>query len=185
MSERNTVIRSMHDLGLAAWFGGSLMGAVGVNGAASEAKDPRERLRLASAAWMKWAPVQAAALMMHAVGGVGLVVANRERLMAQPESRTNTLIKTALTLAAAGVTLYSGVLGMRVAKRPDEDAVGATEPAPGASAEIESAQNQFKVLQWIPPVLTAVIIVLAAQQGEQQRPIAGLAQSKLRWLIRR
>lgn len=26
MSERNTVLRSLHDVGLAAWFGGSLMG---------------------------------------------------------------------------------------------------------------------------------------------------------------
>ncbi|MFF2206234.1 hypothetical protein [Streptomyces sp. NPDC058145] len=36
MSGRNTVIRSLHDLGLAAWFGGSLMGAVGLNGAARQ-----------------------------------------------------------------------------------------------------------------------------------------------------
>ena len=34
MAQDNTVARSLHDLGLAAWFGGSLMGAVGVNGAA-------------------------------------------------------------------------------------------------------------------------------------------------------
>jgi len=26
MSERNTLLRSMHDVGAAAWFGGSLMG---------------------------------------------------------------------------------------------------------------------------------------------------------------
>jgi len=32
----NTVARTLHDLGLAAWFGGSLMGAVGLNGAAAE-----------------------------------------------------------------------------------------------------------------------------------------------------
>jgi hypothetical protein len=29
MAQDNTVARSLHDLGLAAWFGGSLMGAVG------------------------------------------------------------------------------------------------------------------------------------------------------------
>lgn len=40
MSERNTVVRAMHDLGLAAWFGGSLMGAIGLNGAANESADP-------------------------------------------------------------------------------------------------------------------------------------------------
>ena len=48
MSQRNTLVRSMHDLGLAAWFGGSLMGVVGLNGAASEAKSPTERLRISS-----------------------------------------------------------------------------------------------------------------------------------------
>ena len=28
----NALARTLHDLGLAAWFGGSLMGATGVNG---------------------------------------------------------------------------------------------------------------------------------------------------------
>jgi len=30
MSERNTVLRSMHDIGLAGWSGGPLIGAVGL-----------------------------------------------------------------------------------------------------------------------------------------------------------
>jgi hypothetical protein len=38
MAQVNTVARSLHDLGLAAWFGGSLMGAVGLNGAAGAAR---------------------------------------------------------------------------------------------------------------------------------------------------
>ena len=46
MSERNTVLRSMHDIGLAGWFGGSLMGAVGLNGAAAQAANPAERLQI-------------------------------------------------------------------------------------------------------------------------------------------
>ena len=40
MSSRNTLVRSLHDLGAAAWFGGSLMGAVGVNGAAASCAIP-------------------------------------------------------------------------------------------------------------------------------------------------
>ena len=71
MAERDTLIRSMHDLGAAAWFGGSLMGAVGVNGAADAAKDPTERLRLSSIGWAKWTPWQVAAVGVHAVGGIG------------------------------------------------------------------------------------------------------------------
>ena len=51
MSERNTVIRSLHDVGLAAWFGGSLAGAVGINGAAADVPDRNQRLRVANAGW--------------------------------------------------------------------------------------------------------------------------------------
>ena len=43
MSTRNTLVRSLHDLGAAAWFGGSLMGALGVNGAAAQVRDPTGR----------------------------------------------------------------------------------------------------------------------------------------------
>ncbi|MBC7373398.1 MAG: hypothetical protein H7323_05350, partial [Frankiales bacterium] len=54
MSERNTLAHALHDLGLAAWFGGSLMGAVGVNGAAADVDDPRQRARVANAGWARW-----------------------------------------------------------------------------------------------------------------------------------
>ena len=77
MSERNTILRSMHDLGAAAWFGGSLMGAVGLNGAASDVADPTERARVAAAGWARWAPVNAAAVGAHLLGGLGLLVATR------------------------------------------------------------------------------------------------------------
>jgi hypothetical protein len=51
MADDNTVSRSLHDLGLAAWFGGSLMGAIGVNGAAAQVEEPKQRLRVACAGW--------------------------------------------------------------------------------------------------------------------------------------
>lgn len=35
-------------------------------------------------------------------------------------------------------------------------------------------QRQQKVLQWVLPALTGALIVLGAQQGEQQRPVVGL-----------
>src|SRR5512133_4312006 len=53
MSERNTVVRSLHDLGLARWFGGSLAGVVGFNGAAADVPDEKLRLRVANAAWAR------------------------------------------------------------------------------------------------------------------------------------
>jgi len=179
MSERNTFVRSLHDLGLAAWFGGTLMGAVGLNGATAKANDPAERLRLSSVGWGKWAPVQLAAIAVHGVGGIGLILGNKARLAAQPEARTNTVVKAAITGVAGFASLYSAILGTRIAKHADEGAPGVTESAPGGSSELTSAQQQQKVLQWMLPVLTGVIVVLAAQQGEQQRPAAGFLHRTL------
>jgi hypothetical protein len=48
VSERNTVIRALNDVGLAAWFGGSLMGVVGLNGAAEEEGGNLRTARMAS-----------------------------------------------------------------------------------------------------------------------------------------
>ena len=53
-SKHNTVARTLHDVGLAAWFGGSLMGAAGLNGAAAVVDDPAQRLRVANSGWARW-----------------------------------------------------------------------------------------------------------------------------------
>ena len=42
MSQRNTLVRSLHDIGLAGWCGGSLSGAVGLNGVTATVKDPKD-----------------------------------------------------------------------------------------------------------------------------------------------
>ncbi len=74
---RHTLARSMHDLGLAAWFGGSLMGAVGHNGAAASLRDPAERSAAATVGWSRWAPVSAAAIGAHLLGAVTLLRTER------------------------------------------------------------------------------------------------------------
>ncbi len=173
MSQRNTLVRSMHDLGLAAWFGGTLMGASGLNGAAAKAKDPTERLKLSSAGWARWAPLQLGAIIVHGIGGVGLILGNKARLAKQPEARVNTIAKLGVTVLAGAASVYAGVLGSKMAKRAEEGTQGVTEPGQGVSRELESAQKQQKVAQWVIPALTGVLVILAAQQGEQQRPIAG------------
>ena len=174
MTERNTLVRSLHDVGLAAWFGGSLMGAVGLNGAAAQARDPQERLTLSSAGWARWAPVSAATIGTHLIGGLGLIGGNKARLGAQSGARTNTMVKTALTAVAIAATAYSGLLGRKVSRLSHEGAAGATEPAETSSSELASAQRQLRINQWAIPVLTGSLLVLGAQQGEQQRPVAGL-----------
>src|ERR1700761_7433678 len=99
-SNRNTIVRSMHDLGAAAWFGGSLMGAIGVNGASKDVSNPVERTKVSTSGWARWAPYSAVAIGAHLIGGTGLLLAHRDRVRSQPGVGTNTAVKTALTLAA-------------------------------------------------------------------------------------
>ncbi len=166
----NLLARSIHDLTAAAWFGGSLMGAVGVNGAAAEAKDPSERTRLSSLGWKKWAPVQAAAFGAHFLAGLPILGDNKDRLMKQDGVQRLTVIKTITTVAGAGISLYAGVLGKKVDELSEEGAAGATEPHADASPELKSAQKQLKYLQWAIPVFAGAVIVMGAKHGEMQRP---------------
>lgn len=166
--------RSMHDLGLAAWFGGSLMGAIGLNGAAAAAHDPTERTRLSTLGWKRWTPVQIAAIGVHALGGLGQLRENAQRVTVDSGSRRLTMVKNAVTAGAAAITLYSGVLGSQVARHEHEGAAGATEPGAQSSTELARAQRQLQVTQWAIPALTSILVVLGAQHGEQQRGIRGL-----------
>lgn len=171
MSERHTVLRSMHDLGLAAWFGGSLMGAIGVNGAAAKVSDSRQRLGVASAGWARWTPVNAAAIGAHVAGAAGELVAESPRMLVQSGVGRMSAIKTGLTVAALAVTGYSRMLGIQLQKTSEAPVTaGTTEPGHGTPRQVATRQRQLKVLQWAIPALTGGLIVVTALAGEQQKP---------------
>lgn len=167
--DRHTVLRSMHDIGLAAWFGGQLMGAVGVNKAASAAKDPTERTRLSSIGWAAWTPVQAAAVGAHLIGAVGMFAADRGRVATDREARTNAVVKTVVTAAAIGASIASGALGAKVGQSAPTPSQSATDPSAATPEDTAAALKGLKPLQWALPALTGALVVLTAQQGEQQR----------------
>jgi hypothetical protein len=166
---RDTFSRSLHDLGLAAWFGGTLANAVALNPAAGEATDATSTGRVANVGWNRWTPVNAVAIGAHLIGGVGLLYGNKGRLATQQGVASMTLVKTALTAAALGVTAYSRVLGKKVAKQTDVPANSATEPSAGTPAEVAGAQKQLAALQWAVPALTGAVLVINSFAGEQQR----------------
>jgi hypothetical protein len=170
MAADNTVSRSLHDLGLATWFGGSLMGAVGLNGAAADVEEPKQRLRVANAGWNRWTPVNLAGIAAHVAGGAVLLGANKGRLTSQQGVVSATVVKTALTGAALAATAWSRALGARLDQAGQVPVEGATEPGGAAPEDVAKAQRQLKVLQWVIPALTGAVLVLSARMGEQQRP---------------
>ncbi|GHB25799.1 hypothetical protein [Streptomyces chryseus] len=170
MTERNTALRSLHDIGLAAWFGGSLMGAIGLNGAANRsADDEMSTARIASAGWAAWTPVNAAAIGAHLVGGAGLLGANSARVAYQQGVGASTVAKLVLTGAALAATAYTRVVGKKVELASSLDPRDA-EMAAEHPIKFGQAQRQLTLLQWAVPALTAGVLVLNALHGEQQRP---------------
>jgi CBS domain-containing protein len=170
MAEDNTVARSLHDLGLAAWFGGSLMGAVGLNGAAAAVDPAEQRLRVANAGWARWTPVNLAGIAAHLAGGSMLLVANKGRLAGQRGVATATIAKTALTGLALAATGYSRALGAKLQRVGDAPVEGGTTPTEQSPDQVARVQRQLNVLQWVIPGLTGAMLVLNAKMGEQQRP---------------
>jgi hypothetical protein len=170
MTADSTVSRSLHDLGLAAWFGGSLMGAVGLNGAAAEAEEPKQRLRVATAGWNRWTPVNLAGIAAHLAGGAVLLGANKGRVASQQGVAQATVVKTALTGAALAATAWSRALGAKLDRAGEVPVEGGTDPSIDTPEDVAKAQRQLKVLQWVIPALTGAVLVLNARMGEQQRP---------------
>ena len=173
MTADNTVSRSLHDLGLATWFGGSLMGAVGLNGAAAQVQEPKQRLRVATAGWNRWTPVNLAGITAHLAGGAVLLGANKGRVASQQGVVQATVVKTALTGAALAATAWSRALGAKLDQAGEVPVGGGTDPSIDTPQDVAKAQRQLKVLQWVIPALTGAVLVVSARMGEQQRPNQG------------
>ena len=167
---RSTYSHMLHDLGGAAWFGGTLANAGALNRAAASAKRPTDVGAVANAGWDAWTPVNAGAIGAHLVGSVGLLVHDLGRMKVQKGVGTMALAKTALTVAALGVTAYSRALGKRVSEHTEVPASSGTEPAAATPPDVAAAQRQLKVLQWAVPALTGGIVAIAAYADEQYRP---------------
>lgn len=177
MTTTSTLIRATHLVTNAAWFGGSLMGAVALNPAARRAGSRREQVDVSGEGWERWGPVQGTAIGLHLVSGLGILADNRRRTLLHGPSRRAVIAKTALTGAALASTGAAWYFGERVGELQgsDTDAKGEipTEPQERRKAA-RTARRQLRWLQWTTPALTGSLLVLDAYLGEQQRGLAGL-----------
>src|SRR4051794_30110694 len=116
---RDTLSPSLHDVGLPAWFGGTLANAVALNPPAAKADLPSARGAVANAGWDRWTPVNAAAIGAPLVGSVGQLIGNKGRVAHQQGVGSMAVTKTALTAGALAVTAYSRALGKKVSAHQD------------------------------------------------------------------
>lgn len=169
MTATSTAIRATHLLTNAAWFGGSLMGAVGLNPAARQASDTQERAEVSGTGWERWGPVQSAAIGLHLLSGLGIIADNRRRTLVHPPTQAAVVVKTALTGAALAATAAAWDQGRKLGEQRQSAA-----PAAEIEESPETLAGRMSWLQWAVPVTTGALLVLDAYLGEQQRGPAGL-----------
>ncbi len=159
--------RIAHDVGLAAWFGGGAMGAVGLNAATREVDDPTQRIRVANAGWFRWAPLAAVAIAAHLGGLAGRTrwgptgpLIGRDQPLA--------VVRLLATGVAIGATLESGRSGRQVIRGGDVAVATAVVPISDTPDEIAAAMGRLRVMQWVIPGATALIWVFDALQDDRR-----------------
>ena len=172
MAFQNFPSRALHDVGLAAWFGGTLANAVSLNRAAGATDRYSDAGRVTNTGWDLWAPVNAAAIGAHLVGAVGQLMGNKSRLATQKGVASMSVVKTVLTGAALGASAYSRVLGKKISQQKDVPIASGTEPTEATPPDVAKALQQQKLFQWVVPAITGALVVVTAYAGEQQRPAA-------------
>ncbi|MEX2550035.1 MAG: hypothetical protein WD638_07400 [Nitriliruptoraceae bacterium] len=167
MLNRTTALAMVHDVGLAAWFGGAWMGAIGLNGATIEVDDHTQRTRVANAGWFRWAPIAGAALLAHVSSAYALGRLRPTPQGREPGSVGVRRVRTAVTLLAMIATAETGISGQRVVRGGDVPVATATIPIRATPPEVAAAQRRLRVAQWLVPTFTGAIFVLEAIQRQQ------------------
>lgn len=160
--DTRTPLRIAHDVGLAMWFGGALMGAVGLNGATIEVDDHTQRTRVANAGWFRWAPLAGVALVAHVVAAA--LLGRTAPALRDSHDVPLRYVRSGITAAAVLATIETGVSGRRVARAGDVPVATAVRPIAATPDEVAAAQTRLRVAQWLVPGFTGLLWVLDALQ---------------------
>ena len=150
-----------HNLGLAAWFGGSLFGQIALNPTVSSISDKSERGRVLNESWGRFNAVNSLALASAVISWRAGDLMDDAELRAPALARAKNLL-----LGGAAVNaVISGIMGARIAKQASGGATpveSGTEPAPETPQEAASAQRAISFFGYGSLVLVAVVIALSA-----------------------
>ena len=167
--------RAAHDVGLAAWLGGSMFGKFAHNPSLVNISDHAERGKVANAAWNGYNAVNATGLGAAALGwgAARLTEAAPANLTGREKALSNA--KDGLMVTAVLTGIANGVQGARLAKQgpqgavPVETGVKPAVETPPQAAKIQrslAALGNLNILAGV--ALVAVNAVLA--QTNHSRP---------------
>ncbi len=176
--DSNVLAQAVHDLGAALWFGGSVMGAAGVNKSGADLRDPLDKIRVAESAWSRFAPAQWAGIAAVLLAGARLTSESSSRLAAQHGWARAGGTKAAVAVLGAGATAFAAYSGQKVGQLAEQaqqsgqqvDVQDANVPGPQTSPELATWQQRNRVAQYLVPLLSGANIVLNAYLVQTYRP---------------
>lgn len=144
------------------------MGAVGMNSATREVDDHTQRLRVANAAWFRWAPIVGLSVTAHVAGALGL---GRLPPRAAEAGRGRALawLRFGLTAAALAATAETGRSGRQVVAAGDVPVATAVQPISATPDAVAAAQRRLRIAQWLVPAFTAGLWTVEALQASPGR----------------
>jgi len=166
-TDNHYLAQAVHDLGSALWFGGTVMGVAGVNKSGADLTQGIDRVRVASAAWSRFAPAQWAGIGATLVAGIRLTQVGGRRVALQQGFARVGAVKAGLAVAGAGATAFSAYSGAKIGKLAEEavqqgtllEVKDATIPTPATPPEIATWQRRQRITQFVVPVLAGANIV--------------------------
>ena len=187
-SDNHYLAQAVHDLGSALWFGGTVMGVAGVNKSGADLTQGVDRVRVANAAWSRFAPAQWGGIAATLLAGLRLTQVGGRRLALQQGFGRVGGLKAGIAVAGAGASAYAAYSGSRIGKLAEEaqrqgtpvEVKDATIPTPDTPPEIATWQRRQRVTQFVVPVLAGANIVCNSWLVQSYR-----AGSTLKGVLRR
>ena len=187
-TDNHFVAQAVHDLGSALWFGGSVMGAAGVNKSGQQLTQGIDRIRVASSAWGRFAPAQWAGIGATLLAGLRLTQVGGRRLALQEGFATVGGLKAGFAVAGAAATGFAAYSGSRIGALAEEaeqrgtpvQVKDATLPTDATPPDIARWQQRQRVAQALVPVLAGANIVCNSWLVQSYR-----AGSTIKGVVRR
>jgi len=167
--------RALHDLGLAAWVGGSLFGKLALNPAVRTVSDKSDRGKVVNTAWNGYNLVNTASLGAVTIGWFAARLTEANPLLTSTRENKLSLAKDALVLGSVVSGVANGIQGGRLAKQAPDGAVpieSGTQPATETPRQAATIQKSLGVLGNLNILLGVALVVVNAilAQTNYSRP---------------